>query len=101
MTPAVTAEAIRKRYPGSGALALDGFDLSVPTGTVHGLLGPNGAGKTTTIRILTTLLRADSGRATIAGLDVGTQAADVRRQIGLVGQYTAVDEILDGRANPC
>ncbi|WP_433282494.1 ATP-binding cassette domain-containing protein [Pseudonocardia xinjiangensis] len=99
MTPAVTAEAIRKRYPGSGALALDGFDLSVPPGTVHGLLGPNGAGKTTAIRILTTLLRADSGRATIAGFDVGTQAAHVRRQIGLVGQYAAVDEILDGRRN--
>jgi ABC-2 type transport system ATP-binding protein len=99
MTPAVTAEAIRKRYPGSGAFALDGFDLSVPPGTVHGLLGPNGAGKTTAIRILTTLLRADSGRATIAGFDVGTQAVDVRRQIGLVGQYAAVDEILDGRRN--
>ena len=96
---AVTAEAIRKRYPGSDEQALDGFDLAVPSGTIHGLLGPNGAGKTTAVRILTTLLRADSGRATIAGLDVTTQAADVRRQIGLVGQYPAVDEILDGHAN--
>jgi ABC-2 type transport system ATP-binding protein len=96
---AVTAEAIRKRYPGSDEQALDGFDLAVPSGTVHGLLGPNGAGKTTAVRILTTLLRADSGRATIAGLDVTTQAGDVRRQIGLVGQYPAVDEILDGHAN--
>ncbi|WP_433284079.1 ATP-binding cassette domain-containing protein [Pseudonocardia sp. CA-142604] len=96
---AVTAEAIRKRYPGSDDQALDGFDLAVPSGTVHGLLGPNGAGKTTAVRILTTLLRADSGRATIAGLDVATHATDVRRRIGLVGQYPAVDEILDGHTN--
>ena len=73
--------------------------LAVPSGTVHGLLGRNGAGKTTAVRILTTLLRADSGRATIAGLDVATQATDVKRQIGLVGQYPAVDEILGGHAN--
>jgi ABC-2 type transport system ATP-binding protein len=66
---------------------------------VHGLLGPNGAGKTTAVRILTTLLRADGGRAAIDGFDVATQGADVRRRIGLVGQYAAVDEILDGRTN--
>jgi ABC-2 type transport system ATP-binding protein len=66
---------------------------------VHGLLGPNGAGKTTAVRILATLLRADGGRAAIDGFDVATQAADVRRRIGLVGQYAAVDEILDGRGN--
>jgi ABC-2 type transport system ATP-binding protein len=99
MVAAVSAEALRKRYPGSDRHALDGFDLSVPAGTVHGLLGPNGAGKTTAVRILATLLRADGGRATIDGFDVTTQAADVRRRIGLVGQYPAVDEILDGRRN--
>ncbi|OZM78571.1 ATP-binding cassette domain-containing protein [Pseudonocardia sp. MH-G8] len=99
MAVAVSAEALRKRYPGSAEHALDGFDLSVPSGTVHGLLGPNGAGKTTAVRILATLLRADGGRATIDGYDVATQASDVRRRIGLVGQYAAVDEILDGRRN--
>jgi ABC-2 type transport system ATP-binding protein len=96
---AVSAEALRKRYPGSDEFALDGFDLSVPAGTVHGLLGPNGAGKTTAVRILATLLRADGGRAMIDGLDVATHAAEVQRRIGLVGQYAAVDEILDGRRN--
>jgi ABC-2 type transport system ATP-binding protein len=96
---AVSAEALRKRYPGSDEFALDGFELSVPAGTVHGLLGPNGAGKTTAVRILATLLRADGGRAVIDGLDVATHAAEVRRRIGLVGQYAAVDEILDGRRN--
>jgi ABC-2 type transport system ATP-binding protein len=99
MVAAVSAEALRKRYPGSDTPALGGFDLSVPPGTVHGLLGPNGAGKTTAVRILTTLLRADGGRAAIDGFDVATQAADVRRRIGLVGQHAAVDEILDGRRN--
>ncbi len=99
MVAAVSAEALRKRYPGSDEPALDGFDLSVPPGTVHGLLGPNGAGKTTAVRILATLLRADGGRAAIDGFDVATQAADVRRRIGLVGQFAAVDEILDGRGN--
>ncbi len=99
MVAAVSAEALRKHYPGSAEPALDGFDLSVPPGTVHGLLGPNGAGKTTAVRILATLLRADGGRAAIDGFDVATQAADVRRRIGLVGQYAAVDEILDGRGN--
>ena len=99
MAAAVSAEALRKRYPGSDELALDGFDLSVPPGTVHGLLGPNGAGKTTAVRILATLLRADGGRAAIDGFDVATQAVEVRRRIGLVGQYAAVDEILDGRRN--
>jgi ABC-2 type transport system ATP-binding protein len=99
MPAAVIAEALRKRYPGSDEPALDGFDLAVPPGTVHGLLGPNGAGKTTAVRILATLLRPDGGRAAIDGFDVVTQAADVRRRIGLVGQYAAVDELLDGRAN--
>jgi ABC-2 type transport system ATP-binding protein len=99
MAIAVSAEAIQKRYPGSDEQALAGFDLSVPAGTVHGLLGPNGAGKTTAVRILSTLLRADGGRAAIDGIDVATRPVEVRRRIGLVGQYAAVDEILDGRRN--
>ncbi len=79
--------------------ALDGLDLTVEEGTVLGLLGPNGAGKTTTVRILATLLRADSGRATVAGFDVAHQAQQVRSVIGLSGQYAAVDENLTGREN--
>ena len=94
---AVRAESVRKRYGDNHAL--DGFDLTVAAGTVHGLLGPNGAGKTTAVRILTTLLRFDSGHAEVAGFDVRRQAAQVRRHIGLSGQYAAVDEILSGRQN--
>ncbi len=97
--PAIHVSALRKHYPRSAAPALDGFDLTVPPGTVHGLLGPNGAGKTTAVRILATLVRPDSGRAEIDGLDVVSRAADVRRRIGLVGQNAALDEILDGRRN--
>src|SRR5688572_18391267 len=95
--PAIHAEAVRKRYGDNHAL--DGFDLTVPTGEVHGLLGPNGAGKTTAVRILTTLLRFDSGQARVAGFDVRREPAQVRRHIGLSGQYAAVDEILSGRQN--
>ncbi len=95
--PAVRAEAVRKRY--GDTQALDGFDLVVEAGTVHGLLGPNGAGKTTAVRILTTLSRLDSGHAEVAGFDVSRQGAQVRRHIGLSGQYAAVDEILSGRQN--
>jgi ABC-2 type transport system ATP-binding protein len=94
---AVFAEELRKRYGGVEALA--GFDLAVPEGTVCGLLGPNGAGKTTAVRILTTLLRPDGGRAEVAGFDVARQAAQVRARIGLVGQHAALDEILSGRQN--
>lgn len=79
--------------------ALDGVDLSAPSGTVLGLLGPNGAGKTTAVRILTTLLPADGGSARVAGLDVGSQAQELRRRIGLAGQYAAVDENLTGFEN--
>jgi ABC-2 type transport system ATP-binding protein len=93
----VLAEGLRKRY--GKASALDGFDLAVPQGTVCGLLGPNGAGKTTAVRILTTLLRPDGGRARVAGYDVVRQAAQVRSRIGLLGQHPAVDEILSGRQN--
>ena len=98
---AIEAEGLVKVYRSrkSEVRALDGVDLEVREGTVLGLLGPNGAGKTTTVRILATLLRADAGRATVAGLDVARQAQEVRKLIGLSGQYAAVDENLTGREN--
>ncbi len=97
---AIRAEGLSKRYGGKQVKdALNGVDLSVPAGTVFGLLGPNGAGKTTTVRILATLLAADGGEATVAGFDVRRQAKEVRRRIGLTGQYAAVDERLTGREN--
>jgi ABC-2 type transport system ATP-binding protein len=96
-TPAIEAEGLVKSYGTTKALA--GFDLAVPVGTVYGLLGPNGAGKTTAVRVLGTLLRPDGGRAQVLGHDVVEQAAEVRRQIGLTGQYAALDEYLTGRAN--
>jgi ABC-2 type transport system ATP-binding protein len=95
--PAIHAEGLVKRYGES--TALDGFDLTVETGTVCGLLGPNGAGKTTAVRILATLLRPDGGRASVAGADVIGEPYEVRRRIGLSGQEAAVDEILSGRQN--
>lgn len=79
--------------------ALDGVDLEVPTGSVLGVLGPNGAGKTTAVRVLTTLLVADSGEATVAGFDVVGDAARLREKIGLAGQYAAIDENLTGAEN--
>ena len=94
---AVLAEGLRKRY--GGVKALDGFDLRVPEGTVCGLLGPNGAGKTTAVRILSTLLRPDGGRAEVAGFDVMRRPVEVRYSIGLAGQQAAVDEVLTGRQN--
>ncbi|MFE2614395.1 ATP-binding cassette domain-containing protein [Micromonospora chalcea] len=97
MEHAIIAEGLRKRYGDS--VALDGFDLRVPPGTVCGLLGPNGAGKTTAVRILATLLRFDAGRAEVAGFDVAGQPDRVRHRIGLVGQHPAVDEALSGREN--
>ncbi|MEV8377125.1 ATP-binding cassette domain-containing protein [Kribbella sp. NPDC056861] len=98
--PVIEAFEVRKNYAGGKEGAgLNGFDLEVSAGTVTGLLGPNGAGKTTAVRILATLLRMDSGEARIAGYDVRRQGAEVRRRIGLVGQYAAVDEILTGRQN--
>jgi daunorubicin resistance ABC transporter ATP-binding subunit len=95
--PAIEAEGLVKNYGTTRALA--GFDLAVPTGTVYGLLGPNGAGKTTAVRVFATLLRPDGGRAQVLGHDVVTEAGEVRRQIGLTGQYAALDEYLTGRAN--
>jgi ABC-2 type transport system ATP-binding protein len=98
---AIVAEGLVKVYRTgkSEVRALDGVDLDVEQGTVVGLLGPNGAGKTTAVRILATLLRPDAGRATVAGFDVVRQAQELRRVIGLSGQYAAVDENLTGREN--
>jgi ABC-2 type transport system ATP-binding protein len=98
---AITAEGLVKIYKTrkSEVRALDGVDLNVPEGTVMGLLGPNGAGKTTAVRILATLLKPDSGRATVAGFDLARQPDDIRRVIGLSGQYAAVDENLTGSEN--
>ena len=99
----ITAEGLVKIYRGrrgsNEVRALDGVDLTVAEGTVLGLLGPNGAGKTTTVRILATLLRPDSGHATIYGLDIVRDAQKLRSMIGLSGQYAAVDENLTAREN--
>jgi ABC-2 type transport system ATP-binding protein len=94
---AITAEGLRKKYATHEALC--GVDLEVPTGSVLGVLGPNGAGKTTTVRILSTLVDADGGVATVAGYDVAKNPREVRARIGLTGQYAAVDERLTGREN--
>jgi ABC-2 type transport system ATP-binding protein len=94
---AIEATGLRKTYGTTHALA--GLDLQVGHGEILGMLGPNGAGKTTTVRVLTTLLRPDGGSAQVAGYDVQRDAADVRRLIGLTGQYAALDESLSGRAN--
>jgi ABC-2 type transport system ATP-binding protein len=94
---AVEAAGLEKSY---GAVrVLDGVDLKVPRGSVLALLGPNGAGKTTTVRILATLVRADAGRARVAGFDVVADRRRVRRHISLTGQYAAVDELQTGEEN--
>ena len=95
--PMVEAYGLRKAF--GEVQALDGLSLAVPAGSVLGLLGPNGSGKTTTVSILSTSLRPDAGRATVGGLDVMTQAALVRRVIGLAGQFAAVDPNSTGREN--
>jgi oleandomycin transport system ATP-binding protein len=97
MTTAIQAEGLVKRF--GDTQALDGVDLTAPAATVLGLLGPNGSGKTTTVRILTTLLTPDAGRASVAGYDLARQPMAVRASIGLTGQYAAVDENLTGREN--
>ena len=94
---AITVRGLVKRF--GEVRALDGVDLDVRTGTVLGLLGPNGAGKTTLVRVLTTLLAPDGGSASVVGLDVVHDAAALRHQIGLAGQYAAVDENLTGLEN--
>ncbi|MFV5992849.1 ATP-binding cassette domain-containing protein [Streptomyces sp. NPDC056231] len=97
MADAIVLDDVHKRY--GGKRALDGLDLTVGRGTVHAVLGPNGAGKTTAVRILSTLLRPDGGRAEVAGFDVRSEAGEVRRRIGLLGQHAALDEELGGRQN--
>jgi ABC-2 type transport system ATP-binding protein len=97
MSDAVVAQGLVKRY--GDVTALDGLDLRVPQGTVLGVLGPNGAGKTTAVRVLTTLLVPDEGSASVAGIDVAKHPEQVRRVIGLSGQYAAVDEYLTGFEN--
>jgi ABC-2 type transport system ATP-binding protein len=97
MQGAIYAEGLVKTF--KDVRALDGVDLNVPEGTVLGLLGPNGAGKTTAVRVLTTLLQPDSGRAIVAGVDVLKHPNEVRRSIGLSGQFAAVDDYLTGREN--
>jgi ABC-2 type transport system ATP-binding protein len=94
---AIEAKGLVKRF--GTKVALNGVDLAVPTGTVTAVLGPNGAGKTTAVRILTTLSRADGGTATVAGLDVATQADQVRRSLGLAAQDATVDGLLTGHEN--
>lgn len=99
--PMIEAHDLRKTYRANGedVHALDGLSLQVPEGRVIGLLGPNGAGKTTAVKVLTTLIRPDSGTARVAGLDVLTQAREVKRVVGSSGQYAAVDENLTGVEN--
>jgi oleandomycin transport system ATP-binding protein len=93
----IEAEGLVKRF--GKTQALQGVDIAVPRGTVLGVLGPNGAGKTTALRILSTLLLPDAGRARVAGFDVVADAERVRQAIGLTGQYASVDEDLTGREN--
>ncbi len=97
MVDAISAEGLVKKY--GKVTALDGVDLAVPSGTVMALLGPNGAGKTTAVRVFTTLLVPDAGRAEVAGLDVVHDARVLRSRIGASGQYAAVDEYLTGFEN--
>ena len=96
-TPAIHARGLEKHFGDTHALR--GIDLDVPEGKILAVLGPNGAGKTTAVRILATLTRADAGEATVGGFDVRHQAQDVRANIGLTGQFAALDELLTGREN--
>jgi ABC-2 type transport system ATP-binding protein len=94
---AIGATGLRKKF--SDHVVLDGVDLHVPEGTVFSLLGPNGAGKTTAVQILSTLITADGGTATVAGHDVATDPDGVRAAIGVTGQFSAVDKLLTGEEN--
>src|SRR4051812_18572019 len=96
-TNAIVVQGLQKRF--GDVVALDGVDFAVPTGTVLGLLGPNGAGKTTAVRILTTILAPDGGRAEVLGIDVTRDPEAVRERIGLAGQFAAVDDYLTGFEN--
>jgi ABC-2 type transport system ATP-binding protein len=95
--PAVHVRGLEKSY--EKVVALRGVDFDVARGSIFALLGSNGAGKTTVVKILSTLLKADAGTASVSGFDVATQAAEVRESISLTGQFAAVDEILSGREN--
>ncbi|RFU88384.1 ATP-binding cassette domain-containing protein [Streptomyces triticagri] len=93
----IVVEGLRKKF--GEKWALDGLDLTVGRGTVHGVLGPNGAGKTTAVRVMATLLTPDAGQVEVAGLDVLRRQREVRSRIGLLGQHAALDEELSGRQN--
>lgn len=95
--PAIHVQGLQKSY--KELHVLRGVDFDVARGSIFALLGSNGAGKTTVVKILSTLLKADAGTASVSGFDVATQAADVRRSISLTGQFAAVDEVLSGREN--
>jgi ABC-2 type transport system ATP-binding protein len=95
--PAIRVQNVEKSY--KDLHVLKGVDLEVARGSIFALLGSNGAGKTTVVKILSTLLKADGGTASVNGYDVATQAADVRESISLTGQFAAVDEVLTGREN--
>lgn len=95
--PTIVVEDVRKHF--GEVVALDGVSFAVEAGTVLGLLGPNGAGKTTAVRMLTTILPVEHGRASVLGIDVAQYPESVRLRIGLAGQYAAVDEVLTGREN--
>ncbi len=96
MAAAIEVEDLQREFDGE-IKAVDGVDLEVPEGEIYGFLGPNGAGKTTTVRMLTTLLAPTGGRAVVAGYDVATQAAEVRKQIGVALQEAALDPLMTGR----
>ncbi|MGA4841084.1 ATP-binding cassette domain-containing protein [Streptomyces sp. G45] len=93
----ISAQGLRKSY--GDKVVLDGIDLAVTPGTIFALLGPNGAGKTTTVQILTTLISHDDGQARVAGFDLDKEADDVRRAIGVTGQFAAVDGLLTAEEN--
>ena len=97
LVPAIRVQGLEKSY--KKVRALRGVDFDVARGSIFALLGSNGAGKTTVVKILSTLLKADAGRAAVDGFDVAAQPADVRESISLTGQFAAVDEILTGREN--